>query len=331
MTQITNAFSSYDAVANREDLSDVIYNIDPFDTPIMSAIGRRNVDNRIFDWQTEELPTVDTGNAKPEGDDILGAGGNASMLQAGQPTVRLRNTTQISHRTASVTGSQEASNPAGKNSEMARQIAIKGKALKRDMESILCQKQPVVYGTDGAPTRNTRALEHWIVTNESRGATGADAVSETAVMTDGTQRDLTETLVKDVLQLAYTNGAEPGLFVVGPFNKRVVSKFVGRASATQPVTLQGVDKNEVVQTVSVYSSDFGDLKVIPSRWIRTRTALLLDPEYLAVAYFRSFRTEDLAKIGDGKSKMVLAEWGLEVRNEKAHAAIFDLTTSGAHG
>lgn len=331
MTQITNAFSSYDAVANREDLSDVIYNIDPFDTPIMSAIGRRNVDSRLFDWQTEELPAVDLANAKPEGDDILGAGGNSSQLQAGQVTVRLRNTTQISYRNASVTGSQEASNPAGKNSEMARQIAIKGKALKRDMETILCQAQPVDYGSDGTPIRKTRALEHWLTSNTSRGAAGAAAISETAAMTPGTQRDLTETLVKDVLQTAYTNGAEPTLFVVGPFNKRVVSRFVGRATATQPVNLNDVGRNEVVQSVAVYSSDFGDLKVIPSRWIRTRTALILDPEYAAVAFFRSFRTEDLAKIGDGKSKMVLAEWGLEVRNEKAHAAIFDLTTSGSHG
>ena len=49
MAKVTNAFTTYQATANREDLSNAIYNIDPFDTPVMSAIRRRNVENRIFD------------------------------------------------------------------------------------------------------------------------------------------------------------------------------------------------------------------------------------------------------------------------------------------
>ena len=56
MPIVTNAFTTYGATGNREDLSNTIYNIDPFDTPVMSAIRRRNVKNRYFDWQTENLP-----------------------------------------------------------------------------------------------------------------------------------------------------------------------------------------------------------------------------------------------------------------------------------
>jgi hypothetical protein len=58
MAKVTNAFTTYQATGNREDLSNAIYNIDPFDTPVMSAIRRRNVKNRRFDWQTEFLPAI---------------------------------------------------------------------------------------------------------------------------------------------------------------------------------------------------------------------------------------------------------------------------------
>ena len=71
MPKVTNAFTTYPlnggAVGNREDLSNTIYNIDPADTPVMSASRRRNVKNRIFEWQTEFLPTVNSGNAQVEG------------------------------------------------------------------------------------------------------------------------------------------------------------------------------------------------------------------------------------------------------------------------
>ena len=65
--KVTQAFATYAATGNREDLSNAIYNIDPFDTPVMSAARRRNVKNRWFDWQTEFLPTVNLTNAQPEG------------------------------------------------------------------------------------------------------------------------------------------------------------------------------------------------------------------------------------------------------------------------
>ena len=55
MAKVTNSFTSYDATSNREDLSNVIYNIDPTATPFMSAIGSKNITNVVFDWQTYNL------------------------------------------------------------------------------------------------------------------------------------------------------------------------------------------------------------------------------------------------------------------------------------
>jgi Family of unknown function (DUF5309) len=312
MAKVTNAFATYSAAANREDLSNIIYNIDPADTPFMSMAGRRNISNRLFDWQTESLPNVDTSNAKEEGFELSRAAATA--------TVRVSNSTQISSRDATVSGSQEQSDAAGKRSEMAHQMALVSKALKRDMESILCQNQARNNGNDSGTARKTRALEHWIQTNKSTAA-GYSYTNETTALTDGTTpRAITETMLNDTLEACYTNGAEPTIMLVGPGQKRKVSAFVGRSGSQIPVS-----KAEVVNTVDLYRSDFGDIKVMPTRWNRNRTALLLDPEYVAVAYFRNFKTVDIATIGDAETKMIVVEYGLEMKNEKAHGKIADLT------
>ena len=40
MAIVANTFQTYTAIGNREDLSDIIYNISPTDTPFMSSIGK---------------------------------------------------------------------------------------------------------------------------------------------------------------------------------------------------------------------------------------------------------------------------------------------------
>jgi hypothetical protein len=323
MAKVTNAYTTYTATANREDLSNTIYNIDPFDTPFISSVGRRNVSNRIFDWQTESLPNVDTTNAQLEGFEL--------SRTAATATVRVGNTTQISSRDATVAGSQEASDAAGKRSEMAHQMAIVSKALKRDMESILVSNQARVAGND-TTARKTRGLEHWIQTNITAGGTSyANAASETAALTDGsTSVALTESNFNDLLQTCYENGAEPKVVMVRPVIKRKISTFTGRSGSQIPL-----GKAEAVNTVDIYRSDFGDVKIVPSRWLRKRTisskevsaVFMLDPEYAAVSYFRPFQTVDIAKIGDADTKMILAEYGLEMRNEKAHGKMPDIASS----
>ena len=46
MAKVTNAFDTYTATADREQLSDIIYNISPSQTPFLSSIGRTNVSRR---------------------------------------------------------------------------------------------------------------------------------------------------------------------------------------------------------------------------------------------------------------------------------------------
>ena len=311
MAKVTNAFDTYTATADREDLSNIIYNISPMQTPFMSSIGTRNVKNVIFDWQTESLPTP-SGAGQLEGFELSRASSTA--------TSRVSNVCQISYRDATVTGSQEASDAAGKRSEMAHQLAIMAKALKRDMEEALCQKGAKTTG-NATTARVTGGFESWITSNDSRGTSGA-STGGGAAPTDGTQRALTETLLKDVLELMFSNGAEPNMAIVGPHNKQVISGFTGRSQARQ-----FVDANTVEASVAIYSSDFGELKIVPSNRSRERTVLLVDPEFAKVSYLRNFETIDIATIGDAETKMIVAEYGLEVSNEAAHGVVADLSTS----
>ena len=324
MAKVTNAFTTYQAVGNREDLSNAIYNIDPFDTPVMSAIRRRNVKNRLFDWQTENLPIVNPNNAQQEGFVLANS--------PSQPTIRQNNVTQISERDATVSGTQEESDAAGKGSEMAHQMALASKVLKSDMEVILCGRQARNDGNDTGPTaRTTEAFSHWLArARDKTGAAGAAVAPGTPgsiggpagtlpnLATDpfpvpGTPVEISEAMLGDAMQQAYTNGASPTLWIVPPGPKRTISTFVGR-STTQVL----VGKTEVVSTIDVIATDFGRIKVAPSRWVPTDVGLLIDPDYAAVAYFRAFRQYLMARTGDAETRMIVVEWGLEMRNSLAH-------------
>ena len=311
MAKVTNAFDTYSASSDREDLSNIIYNISPMQTPFMSSIGKRSIRNVVFDWQTEDLASpVSTGELE----------GFELSRSAAVGTSRVSNVAMISKRDATVSGSQESSDPAGKRSEMAHQLAIMSKALKRDMEEALCQKNGKTTG-NATTARKTGAFESWVKSNVNNAA-GSTPTGGGTAPTDGTQRALTEPLLKAVLQSCFENGGEPSIAICGPHNKQVISGFTGRSQARQ-----FVDANTVEASVSIYSSDFGELKIVPSNRSRERSLLLVDPEMAKVSFLRDFKTVDIATIGDAVTKMIVVEYGLEVSNEAAHGAVVDLTTS----
>ena len=311
MAKVTNAFDTYSATADREQLSDVIYNISPQQTPFMSSIGKNTIKNVVFDWQTEALPTP-SGAGNLEGFEL--------SRSAATATTRVSNVAMISSRDATVTGSQQASDPAGKKSEMAHQLAIMSKALKRDMETALCQKGAKTTG-NATTARVTGGFESWMKSNVNNAA-GSTPTGGGTAPTDGTQRALTEALLKSVLQDCFTNGGEPSMAICGPVNKQKISGFTGRSQARQ-----FVDANTVEASVSIYASDFGELKIVPSNLSRERSLLLVDPEFAKVSYLRDFQTVDISTIGDAETKMIVVEYGLEMSNEAAHGIVADLTTS----
>jgi hypothetical protein len=71
MAQPANTFDSYDAVGIREDLSNVIYNVSPEETPFYSKAKKTSAKNTLVEWQTDSL-RASAANAHIEGDATAG-------------------------------------------------------------------------------------------------------------------------------------------------------------------------------------------------------------------------------------------------------------------
>ena len=317
MAIITNTYTRYSAVGIREDLSNVIYNISPEETPFISNIGRENVKNTYFEWQTDSLAAASAANAAVEGDDI-------TSFDAVTPTTRLGNYTQISRKTVIISGTLDAVDKAGRKSELTYQLAKMGKELKRDMESALLANQSPAAGSSPSTPRRTAGLPAFIKTNTSFGTGGADTAG-IAARTDGTQRAFTEALLKTVLAKVWDNGGDAKMLMVGSFNKQAASAFNGIATKFRDVPAG--QQAQIIGAADVYVSDFGTISIVPNRFQRSRDGLVIDPEYASLAVLRPIQQVELAKTGDAEKRMMLVEYGLKVGNEAAHGIVADLTTS----
>ena len=291
-------FKTYDATAIREDLSDVIYDISPTDTPFLSSIaGKGTVTNTVFEWQTDALTAASGTNYHVEG----AAAGTAATTA----TTRLNNKTQISKKVVEVSGTHEAVNNAGKKSELAHQLAKASKELKRDMETSLLAENDSVTG-DSSTARETRGAAHFITTN----VTDAGASNSHAAVVEA---DITA-----VAESTWNAGGEPSTILLGATNKKLVTAMSGRADNTRSV----VDENNTIyNAVDVYVSDFGTFNITLDRFCDQDVIYFLDHDMWSVEYLRDFQTVDIAKEGDSEKKMLLVEYGLRSGNEAANGKI----------
>jgi len=299
----------------REDLSDMIYDLSPTDTPLMSTIAKSKATAVYHEWQTDSLAAATTANALVEGDD--------AVATTASPTFRIGNYTQIVGKTIQVSGTLEAVDKAGRKSQKAYELAKASSEIKRDIETILFANQGKTAGSSST-ARKMGTMLSWLKSNTSFDATsGADpATAGTSTRTDGSTRTFTETILKEIIREAYINGGNPKVLYVSPIGKQKVSSFTGiaeqryQAPSDAPTTIIGA--------ADVYLSDFGSISVVPDRFMRTRDAIVVDPEYAALAYLRPFQTIELAKTGDSEKTQLIAELTLEMRNEAAHGIAADL-------
>jgi len=311
-------YNAHDAKGLREDLADVIYDISPTDTPFQSSVGRTKATAVYHEWQTDSLAAATTNNAAVEGADASDA-----TLSA---TVRLGNYTQILQKTIKVSGTLDAVNKAGRKSEKAYQLAKASAEIKRDLETILLANQGQTAGSSNSSARKMGSLLSWLKTNtQVVTATNNPTTIGVSTRTDGTQCTFTEQLLKDAVADVFESGGNPKVLMVGPSGKQKVSGFAGIAA--QRFMAPSNKPTTIIGAADVYMSDFGTMSVVPNRFMRARDALVLDPEYAAVAYLRPFQTNELAKAGDSDKTQLLVECTLEVKNEAAHALIADLDMS----
>jgi hypothetical protein len=310
---------TYQAVGRREDLTDVIHDLSPTQTPFMSAIGKGSAENTFHEWQTDALAAANGDNKVVEGDDAA----NDTM----SATVRLGNYTQLMDKVVQVSSAQRAANNAGRGDELSYQVSKRAKEIKRDMETRLTGNYASAAG-NASTARECAGFEAWIQTNDSRGTSGASTAYSggiQAAATDGTQRVFTEALLLDVMQLCWNEGGEPTMVMVGGFNKRTASGFDG--IATQYRENSGQKAATIIAAADVFVSDFGTMNIVANRFSRSRSALVVDPSMFKLCYYQRFKTEELAKTGHSDRKMLSVEFTLESCNEKSSGIVADLTTA----
>jgi uncharacterized protein DUF5309 len=319
MAAVTNTFTTPSAKGIREDLSNLIANISPTEAPFTANAGTRpRAKQTFYEWQLDSLATVDTANAQAEGNDI-------STFPAIVPTSRVGNYCQISQKQLVVSATLETVDKAGRKSELAYQIAKKGKEMKRDIEATVLSRNTGAVNTD---PRATATMLSYVRTNTDKGATGADpaapAPTYAGARTDGTQRAFTETILKNIIALGFASGMkiDGAVLMLGTTQKGVFSTFAGIATKFKDIPK---GQATVVGASDVYVSDFGEITVVPNRFQRNRDGWLLDFDLIGFKDLRPYEVIDLAKTGDATKKLLNREWSLQVDVEAGQALAADLT------
>lgn len=283
---------------NREDLSDLITNIDPTKTPFVSSIGRGNANAVLHEWMQDTLAAA-ANNANIEGNEI-------TFAAAGSGT-RVTNMTQIHVKSVIISGTQDVVRKAGKGRELAYQVAKKTKEIARDLEVACLQNTQSVTG-DATTARQLCGVVGWVTTNQTDAGTGTVTL---------TQTDL-ETMAKE----AWDSGGDPDCVICGSFNKQTISGFT-----TGVVKNLDATSKKLVNAVDVYESDFGVMMIKPDHFVAADDVFMLDTSLWRLAYLRALRLVSLAKTGDAEKRALIMEVTLESLAEYGNAAVIDTATS----
>ena len=323
MAAPAGTFKTYEAIGNREDLANMIYDISPTETPLMSNIARGKASNTKPEWQTDVLATAVSTNAVIEGDD--------ATTNSAVPTVRLANICQISDKVPRVSGTQDAMDSAGRRNEMSYQIAKRGKELKRDIETTLCS----LTAADEASALTARAasgLGPFMWSNLKKLGVGTTATivtvtsgAPTTDVTAGTASAFSEQNLKDVIADIWTLGGDPNMVLAAAFNKQRISAFSGIATQYRDNPQAG--PATIIGAADVYVSDFGTVNIVPSRFTPTTAVYVLDTSTLETKYLRPIQMKTLAKTGDSDRRQILAEYTLCVKSPGANGVATTTTTS----
>lgn len=339
MAVTSGTVETYAVRVLREDLQEAYSMISPEECPFQEALATRTVSQPHFEW-----PTVDL--AAPKGDNRVAEGESDVPNDAATLAKRWSNFTQISDKTVEVSHTAQASDAAAENiQQLMKQRAIKMKELKRDKETMLLANIVGSAGSSGN-IRQTAGMQAWISTNKAVGAadgTGptysntTDGYPNGAAVASATLAPLSEDVMNDVIESCWNAGAEPSILMMNGTNKRRVSKsFTGNSTRYK----DAIDK-QLVAAIDFYDSDFGELTVVPNRFLPALNAtssdilntgtsysvLVLDPQYARIAYLDNVQSKPLAETGHSMRELVWCEYGLQVDNEAAHGIIRDTTNT----
>ena len=304
MAQVDN---TYHQTRQAEDVQDVIYNISPIDTPVVSMSKTIRATGKLHEWSEDDLNAAGE-NALVEGAE---AGSDTS-----KPIVEKSNFCQIMGKVAEVTGTLEKVDKYGRNSEMAYQLELRYGELANDQEyAAVGTQQTKVAGqaTDGdAPM--------FIPNPPARKMTSFVPQLDASVVVDGSAATDVEGVEEALLSAhlaCYMEGGNPSYLVTDPKTAGVVSAMAMAAGRHRDIR----NERKIVNVIDLYVSTYGELDVVLDRNMEAGTMLLVDFNYASTPVLRPTADWPLAKVGDSDKRQILWEGTYAVLNSKAHAAV----------
>lgn len=316
MAQPSNTFDSYDAVGIREDLSDVITNISPEETPFHTKSAKSRARNTLHEWQTDSL-RASAANAHIEGD--------ATTAEARSATTRLGNYTQIFKNAVVVPDTDEGLDKAGRAREIAYQTLKIAKEQKLDIEKALFDNNARAAG-NSTTARELAGAPAWLTSNiTNTGTGGVDPTGDgTDARTDGTQTAFAQADFDSCMQSIWENGGNPDTVYLSAFQMNVALGFTGNNN--QRSNVQAGDER-VIKSLAVYVTPWGTVEFVPSRENRSRDVFIMQDDMWEVATLRPTKNVALAKTGDNTTRQVVTELTLVCKNEAASGMVVDCSTS----
>ena len=318
-----------------EDVMQQIWDISNIPLPFTDMIGSDSTSNAYAEWTQDRLQDVDTDNAKVDGENTIDD--DDTSLGA-----RVGNQHQISTKTVKVSSRARASGTIGFSDALARQVMMRQRELRRDVEAISLEPQ-ASQADDGSVTEGrVGGFPSWLTTSTDRGAGGADGGFSSGVVaapTPGTARNITETGVRDIAQSVWEQGGNPTVGMSTPDVIRQLSNYMFTESAriaTLQRNEQGMAAGTAIGAVNVFLTDFGvTLELRANRLQQTYDStgtdvanfFVIDPEMVRHGFLHGYRVENLQKSGLADNRQMAVDWTLKVLNEEAHGVIADIDGS----
>jgi hypothetical protein len=288
----------------REDLSDIISDISPTETPFFSKAGKEKASNTYTEWQQAELEDAEL-NAH-----IEGADSGAEFYK----TERYGNFTQIGKRGFRVSGTVQSVDTAGRGKEYKFQALQKGKELKRDLEVALLGTQAKDAGS-GATPRIMAGVGAWISTNTIGSATFPTTKDGSGTFTAGAGAPFNQDDFNTILEQCWNAGGNPdSVFLRGDLMSAAVEELSGNNNQRNQVQPTTVSHNVVR-----YITPFGTVSFYPDRFMPEGSIYVLEMAKWRVATLRPWKQQALAKTGDSMHGHIVGEHTLLSLNEAASA------------
>ena len=316
-----------------EDVMQQIWDISFIPLPFSDRVSNDSTENAYTEWTQDKLQDPDLTNAFVDGQDTISEQDTNTGLRVG-------NQHQISIKVVKVSTRARDSDTIGRSDELAYQIMMRQRELRRDVEAISLENQASVADDGDSVAGLVGTFGAWLETNTFRGAGGADGGFSAGVVdapTPGTARAGTETLIRDMAQSIWEQGGNPTALMSTPSAIRGLSEFMFTSSAriaTLQRNEQGMTAGVAIGSVNVFLTDFGvTLEMIPNRLQQTHVDAVatqvvdvygMDFEFVRHGTLSGPMTEELQKSGLADNRQMEWDWTLKMLNEAAQGTVADV-------